>query len=501
MREQTGPRTLGELLTHRAATHGDRVAVVDETERLTYAELAARARAAARVLSGRGVRPRDRVVVQGRNEVAWVVAAYGALLAGATVVPLGARVAENERTALLEQLAPRLVVADEPSAAMDRVERVGLAQLMHLATGARAAAGTVGDLGWVDPGDQAIVICSSGTSGRVKAVPMAHWQLLRMYDDTRLALGAREDDVWAGVVPVTHSFGFNGVLLVALLAGASVRLMADYQRAQLARWVAAGEVNVLAGPPAIYHDLADQLDTAAPALRYGIVGSTEVSATEMAGLARRLGVPRFVTGYGMTETCGTVAIGDLDPVAVDPTPWMPLMPGVEARVCDASGRDLPVGAAGRILVRGYNLTRPYAAAPDLLPGGWFDTGDVGRLDGAGRLAVTGRVDDMVIVSGFNVHPAEVETVLREHPGVAQAGVVGIRDPRTGHRLAACVVPADPGNPPDREVLRTWVRDRLSPYKVPSEVVLLDALPATATGKLSRVALRRAVTDARSVSAG
>src|SRR5690606_23135199 len=179
-------------------------------------------------------------------------------------------------------------------------------------------------------------------------------------------------------------------------------------------------VNVLAGPPAIYHDLADQLDTAAPALRYGIVGSTEVSATEMAGLARRLGVPRFVTGYGMTETCGTVAIGDLDPAAVDPTPWMPLMPGVEARVCDASGRDLPVGTAGRILVRGYNLTRPYAAAPDLLPGGWFDTGDVGRLDGAGRLAVTGRVDDMVIVSGFNVHPAEVETRSEEHTSELQS---------------------------------------------------------------------------------
>ena len=498
MLDHPAPRTLGELLALRAVTHADRPAVCDEVVALSYAELAGRARAVARLLSARGVRPGDRVVVQGRNEVTWVVAAYGVLLAGGTVVPLGARVTEQERSTLIDQLIPRLAVIGHGVAVPD-TEDLDCLTFTELEAVAPCAGDGVAPDAWVDPGDQAIVICSSGTSGRLKAVPMAHWQLLRMYDDTRLVLGCREDDVWAGVVPVSHSFGFNGVLLVAFLAGASVRLVPDYRRDALAALVAAGEVTVLAGPPAIYHDLAEQLDAPAPRLRVGIVGSTEVSATEMVALARTLGVPRFVTGYGMTETCGTVAIGDLDPTTEDPTPWMPLMPGVEARICDSSGAELPAGTAGRILVRGYNLTRPYAAAPDLLPGGWFDTGDVGQVDAAGRLAVTGRVDDMVIVSGFNVHPSEVEAVLREHPGVAQVGVVGTRDPRTGHRLAACIVPTDPLDPPHREAVRAWVRDRLSPYKVPSEVVLLDELPATATGKLSRVALRQTVTGARSAS--
>lgn len=479
-------RTLGELCEFRAGTHGERVAVRDDTTTLTYAGLAAQARAVARLLSERGVVAGDRVVVQGPNRTAWVSAAFGVLLAGATVVPLGHRVPDVERHRLLAQLQPRLVLRDEASPALPG--SLSLAELEGLAAVEEPLLRE-----WGDAAAPALVLSSSGTSGTVKAVPMTHRQLLRVYDHVRLVLDATADDVWLATVPLTHSFGFNGILLTAMMAGATVRLLSDYDPARLTRLLGEERITVLAGPPTIYHDLA-AVDPGAPALhtRLGIVGSTEVSAPDMARLAQRLGIPRVVTGYGMTETCGTVALGDV-PLAPDgPQPWMVPLPGTEVRVCDERDQPVPARVPGRIQVRGHNVCRPYAAAPDLRPGGWFDTGDVGEMDDAGRLAVAGRANDTIIVSGFNVDPREVEAVLREHPAVADVAVVGVRDERSGQRLLACVVAS--GAAPDSAVLAAHVRARLTPYKVPAHYVVLDELPRTRTGKLSRAALRRMVEE-------
>ncbi|WP_244928583.1 class I adenylate-forming enzyme family protein [Nocardioides sp. W7] len=486
MIEHRGFRTLGELCEVRAGTHADRVAVRDDASTLTYAELAARARAVARLLGERGIVAGDRVAVQGPNRTAWVSAAYGVLMAGATVVPLGHRVPDAERQRLLAQLDPRLVLQDESVAPLPGA--ISFAELEALPS-EPAPLG----LEWCDIATPALVLSSSGTSGTVKAVPMTHGQLLRVYDDVRVALDATDDDVWLATVPLTHSFGFNGILLVALLAGASVRLLPDYDPGRLTRLLREERITVLAGPPTIYHDLAG-LDPGAAALntRLGIVGSTEVSAPDIARLAEQLGIPRVVAGYGMTETSGTVALGEVPSAPDGPLPWMVPLPGTEVRVCDEFDHPVAAGVRGRVQVRGHHVCRPYADAPDLRPGGWFDTGDLGELDDTGRLAVAGRVNDTIIVSGFNVDPREVEAVLREHSRVADAAVVGVHDPRSGQRLLACVIPT--GDPPRSADLAAHVRARLTPYKVPGDYVVLDELPRTRTGKLSRAALRQMVEE-------
>ncbi len=492
MADLVDARTLGELCELRARTHPTRPAVRDDELELDFASLAARARAVARFLGGQGVEVGDRVVVQGANRVTWVVAAYGVLLAGATVVPLGHRVPDPERQRLLDQLLPRLVLQDDAGTAVPGA--IAFSRLEALTPVPQPV-----DLPVVDPTSPALVLTSSGTSGAVKAVPMSHGQLLRMYGDVGSALDAEQEDVWLGVVPLAHSFGINGILLVAFLAGACVRLLPDYRPARLVRVLRSERVSVLAGPPTIYHDLAEiDPGVAAAHTRLAIVGSTEVSAPDTARLARRLAIPRVVVGYGMTETCGTVAVGELPADPDDLLPWMSPLPGVEVRVCDDSGATLPAGVPGAVQVRGYPVSRPYAGAPDLRAGPepgrrseeWFDTRDVGRLDAHGRLAVVGRADDTVIVSGFNVFPREVEAVLREHPGVADVAVVGGPDPRRGQRLVACVVATDEA--PTPEALTAHVRSRLTGYKVPSEFVFLDELPRTRTEKVSRAALRSRV---------
>ncbi|NPC96709.1 class I adenylate-forming enzyme family protein [Nocardioides sp. zg-DK7169] len=484
-----GARTLGELCELRAETHPDAVAVRDDTTSLTYAGLASRARAVARFLGERGVVPGDRVVVQGPNRTAWVSAAYGVLLAGATVAPLGHRVAVVERVRLLDRIAPRLVLQDESVAPVPGA--VGFAELGALP--AEPPGAGVRDRPSGGPEAPALVLCSSGTSGALKAVPMTHAQLLRVYDHVARVLDARGDDVWLATVPLAHSFGFNGILLVAMMTGATVRLLPGYDPARLTRLLREERVTVLAGPPTIYHDLAG-LDPDAPArhTRLGIVGSTEVSAPDMARLATRLGIPRMATGYGMTETCGTVALGEVPREPDGPLAWMTPLPDCEVRISDEAGRAVPAGARGRVQVRGYHVCRADIGAPAVSPEEWFDTGDLGELDAAGRLAVAGRANDTIIVSGFNVDPREVEAALREHPQVADVAVVGVHDPRVGQRLLACVIPA--GDAPDTAELAAHGRARLTPYKVPGEYVVLDELPRTATGKLSRAALRRMVED-------
>ena len=198
----------------------------------------------------------------------------------------------------------------------------------------------------------------------------------------------------------------------------------------------------------------------------------------------------MVAGYGMTETSGTVALGDLPAKPDGPVPWMVPLPDCEVRISDEAGAAVPPGVRGRVQVRGYHVCRADLGAPEVDPGAWFDTGDLGELDAAGRLAIAGRAGDTIIVSGFNVDPREVEAALREHPQVADVAVVGVRDARSGQRLLACVIPT--GHPPTSADLVAHGRARLSPYKVPGEYVVLDQLPRTATGKLSRAALRRMV---------
>lgn len=494
---QGGVRTLSELCELRARTHADSRAVQDDATTLTYAQLAARARAVARFLGDRGVGAGDRVVVQGPNRTGWVSAAFGVLMAGATVVPLGHRVPYVERERLLVELAPRLVLLDEsvapPPGAVTFAELDALpGELEALPAEPERLGGECHD------GGPALVLCSSGTSGEVKAVPMSHEQLLRVYEHVGGVLDATDDDVWLATVPLTHSFGFNGILLVAMMAGAAVRLLPDYDTVRLARLLREERITVLAGPPTIYHDLAG-LDMPAPHTRVAIVGSTEVSAPEMARLAAQLGIPRVATGYGMTETCGTVALGEIPSAPDGPLAWMVPLPDCEVRVCDELGGAVPAGVRGRVQVRGFHVARPYGPGHDLLPGGWFDTGDLGELDAAGRLAIAGRANDTIIVSGFNVDPHEVEAVLREHPRVADVAVVGVHDPRSGQRLLGCVVAA--GEPPSSAELSAHVRERLTPYKVPAHYVVLDELPLTGTGKLSRANLRRRLEDGPAAAAG
>lgn len=474
-------RSLAELCLVRARTHATDPIAADGDGQLTYADLAGRAAAVAEMLARQGVETGDRVAVQGRNSTTWVVATFGALLAGAVVVPVGHGASAAERDRVLSPLRPAVLLHDDDLPPVGGVTSVPFGRLAALepivATDTLPGARIGGDA-------PAIVLSSSGTTGAVKSVSMTHGQLMRMYDDVARDLGIVASDRVLVAVPLAHSFGFNGLLLVAMLSGACTRMVPSYDRTTVATIVRDEGLTVLAGPPTTYHDLAGADVGSAP--RLAIVGGQTVCMSELTRVAHSIGVDEVRIGYGMTETCGTVALGRLSLDRDEVAPSMTPMPGVEVQVRDEQGRST-TGHPGRILVRGYNLTMPCVDAPELAPGGWFDTGDLGVLDADSRLMVLGRSSDIVIVSGFNVHPREIEAVLATHPDVDQVAVVGIPDPRQGERLVACIVPRRLA--PDLAALDELAHARLSAYKAPTDYLVLDELPTTATGKLARAALR------------
>lgn len=464
--------SLADLWYERALREPGAIAVDDGTTRLTWSEALDRARGAAGLLAAHGVGPGDVVVLQGRNTVAWVVVAAATHLLGATLAPLGEEESAADRASYAGRVGARVVVAETPVAGEIPLSTP---QPAHLVPATRAPRGA---------GGPAVVLGTSGTAGHRTAVPMDHDVLLRLYDDVAGLLDIDHRDRLLGVVPLAHSFGFNGLLVIALLTGASVRLVPDRSRAALPGIVRESGVTVVCGPPTLLHDLSAAVRAGAdlgPWVRLFMTGATEIRPEVLLPMAAATGIPRVSAGYGLTQTCGTVAVcPDIARAGIGGHAPMTPLPGVEVRVLDAVGDPVPTGAPGRVVTRGYQVA---VATPD----GWFTTGDEGHLHDDGRLCVTGRLDDQLVVSGFNVDPARVETALECSPLVARAAVVGLPDARRGHRLAAVVVPA--GESRDGEAVLAAARAGLARYEVPDALVWVDDLPHTATGKLSRASVR------------
>ncbi|GAA4085548.1 FadD3 family acyl-CoA ligase [Nocardioides kongjuensis] len=483
--------SLAELWFDRARTHPDDPAVDDGRGWLTWAELLPRARAVGAALAEAGVGPGDVVVLQARNTVEWVLVAAGVHLLGATLAPLGAEEPVASRQEYAARVGARVVVAEVPVAGeLD----LGLACPPHpVPTGREIDLESADPRGVRSPGP-AVVLATSGTAGHRSTVPMDHDVLVRLYGDVAVMLDVGRGDRLLGVVPLAHSFGFNGLLVLALLTGASLRLVPERDPRALPGLVRESGATIVAGPPALLHDLAGAVlggDGLGPQVRLFMTGATEVRPDALLPLADRAGIPRVSSGYGLTQTCGTVAIcPDIGRLADAGHAPMTVVPGVEVVVVDALGSPVPPGARGRVLTRGYQVAVPTDAD------GWLVTGDEGHLHPDGTLCITGRVDDQLVVSGFNVDPVRVEQALARSPYVAQVAVVGVPDPRRGHRLVAVAVPAEGVDADGRNDAAVLAQARavLAGYEVPDTVVWMDALPHTTTGKLSRATVRRMLAE-------
>ncbi|MGI5164111.1 FadD3 family acyl-CoA ligase [Spirillospora sp. CA-253888] len=506
------PATVPALVAHAAAAHGDREALVDDEVRWTFERLCAEIERAARAALACGVRPGDRVAVWAPNGRQWIVAAVGAVCAGAVLVPLNSRYRGPEAADILLRTGARLLFTvrgflgnDYPGMLADTgVELPALERTVVLndapdwdaylkagdavpeaAYRERAAA--------VGPDDPCDIIFTSGTTGRPKGVVTAHGQNLRTFAAWSAAVTLRTGDRYLLVNPFFHTFGYKFGVLVCLLNGVTMVPEPVFDVARAVERIAAEEITVLMGPPTVFTSLLELPDRPAGTLRLAGTGAASVPAELVRRIRADLGVPDVFTAYGLSESCGVVSVCpvDADPETIAHTTGVAL-PGTEIRIVGPGGAALPPGEPGEILVRGFTVMRGYlddpeATARTITPDGWLHTGDVGVLDGRGYLRITDRIKDMFVVGGFNAYPAEIEAVLAGHPAVVEAAVVGVPDARLGETGAAFVVTRAPVEPAE---LTAWLRERLANFKVPRHFHVVDALPRNAGGKVLKQELRR-----------
>ena len=462
----------------------------------TWGELRAAAAGVAGALAGAGVGPGDRVAVGWPTSVEFVASYLGALAAGAVVVPLNPASPEPELAGELARVRPGAVLGDpgRSAALAEAAASVGVAVLDAVVPAAE------GDFDPVDCDDDApaVLLFTSGTAGEPRPAVLSHGNL-RANLEQMLALPgelARADDVAFSAVPLSHVFGLNVALGLTLATGSSLVLQERFDPAGSLALMAQESVTWLLGVPAMF-DAWAELATGPAAgglrgVRRAVSGAAALSAETAARFEERTGVALW-QGYGLTEASPAVATS-LGTGRNRPGSVGRALPGVELRLVDEAGADVLVGDPGEIWVRGRNVFQGYfedalATAEVLDAEGWLHTGDVAVVGEDGDLSIVDRRKDLVIVSGFNVYPAEVEKVAMAVPGVADAVVVGRPDPRTGEAVELVVVRGGDDAVVTEEQLRAACRASLARYKCPSSVRFVERLPHGLTGKALRRALR------------
>ncbi len=491
--------SLPEALAHGAVTAAGRLALRVDDDQISHAGLDD---AAARIggwLRGQGAGPGQRVLLCGRNSVAFGCAYLGALRAGATVVPASPALTGPELTALCAQAAIAVAFADQelagrlprpgpPVVWLDRPPGGGRLTLDAIRTGARPV-----PAGPADPDGPAILAFTSGTTGAPKGVPLSHRNLLASIRSALLAWRWRPDDVVVHALPLTHQHGL-GAVHASLLTGSAAVIGSRFEPAALARLAGQAGATVLFAVPAMYERLAGLPEAElAPLrrLRLAVSGSAPLApglAARVAGALGQLPLER----YGTTET-GLDVSQPYDGPRIPGEVGRPL-PGVELMIADETGAPRPAGQPGEILLRGPQVFGGYLGPAGLTSeafqaGGWFRTGDLGRVNPAtGGVQITGRIKELIISGGLNVTPREVELVLEQHPAVTEAAVAGLPSPRWGEEVTAWVV-ASAGAPPDPADIIAFARARLAAYKCPKQVFVVASLPRNNLGKVLRRALR------------
>ncbi|MFD2090099.1 AMP-binding protein [Blastococcus deserti] len=497
--------SLAELVRAAARRRPTAPAVVAGERRLTWAELDALVDRAAAGYAARGLTPGDRVAIQLPNGVDWLRAALGALRAGLVVVPVNTAYTDPELEYVLTDSGAALLVADA-----GRPELAGL----PLCPGPPEADGVPPEV-TVDPAAPSFLAYTSGTTGRPRGAILTA-AALRANQEQCLAMTpppVREDDRVLLVLPLFHVYGLNSGFGLVAATGACAILQETFDPRSSLALMAEQQVTAVPGAPPMYQawlaaaDATNLDDPAHPdadlrrgfaAMRMASSGAAPLPEDVWTAMRERAAVTVW-EGYGLTEAApvvaSTLATGRAKPNCIGGP-----IPGVELELRDTATTgpgsddrpdpDEPHEGPGEIWIRGPNLFAGYwpdgADGPDA--DGWLRTGDLAYRDADGDLHLVDRRSDLILVSGFNVYPAEVERVLDAHPAVAESAVIGVPDPRAGAAVRAVVV-LRPGRQVTFEDLRAHAAQSLARYKVPTSVHFLPSLPHSLTGKVSRARLR------------
>lgn len=498
--------TFDGFLTHWAKENPERLAMREADRDLSYGELEEHTAKIAKMLFGLGLKKGERIAWIGKNSDLYFALFYGAARAGIVMVPIGWRLAPAEWAFIVNDTGAKILFTGQGFEAAGEALKGQLEHVQQIVTDAEAramiAATERSPFETAGPDDAVLQLYTSGTTGNPKGAVLSNRNLFAL---RKHAEGSDQpytkwddDEVVLVAMPCAH-IGGTGLGIMAVAAGLPALILPEFTPDAVFDAIEHGGVTRLFIVPAALHIMLQQprcTQVDYSRLKYILYGAAPMPL-ELLRQCIKVFNAQFIQVYGMTETTGSIVM--LPPEDHDPAGNARMrsagkaLPGVELRVVDGNGNELPPGEVGEIWTRSSNNMEGYWNLPEattntMAEGGWIKTGDAGYLDEDGYLFIHDRVKDMIITGGENVYPAEVESAIFGHPDVLEVAVIGVPDEKWGEAVKAVCVPKS-GATVDPETVITWARERIAGFKVPRSVDVIAALPRNASGKILRKDLR------------
>jgi long-chain acyl-CoA synthetase len=511
---------LATLLEDSVRDNPDNIAVIFNEMKLPYQAINAAANQVANGLATLGIQKGDKVALSCPNIPFFPIIYYGILKAGAVVVPLNVLLKSREITYHLQDSEAKAYFCFEgteqlPMGEMgyggfqraDGCDHFFLITVNPAAPSPIADAKTMGALiadqlptfetVQTSSEDTSVILYTSGTTGQPKGAELSH---LNMVMNARLAdslFGRTDGDVHLVVLPLFHSFGQSVQMNAGFYTGAALSLLPRFDADAALGIMERDNVTFFAGVPTMYWAMlhspnVDQFDLEKISnnLRLAVSGGAAMPVEVMKAFEEKFNV-KIQEGYGLSETSPVASFNRLDRERKPGSVGLPVW-GVEMHIVDELDNQAAQGDLGEIVIRGHNVMKGYYNRPEAtaeaFQGGWFHTGDIGRMDEDGYFYIVDRVKDMVIRGGFNVYPREIEEVLMSHPKVSLAAVIGVPDEQYGEEIKAFIVPTAAADVTSDEII-AWSKENMASYKYPRSVEIRDTLPMNATGKILKSELR------------
>ncbi len=499
---------LGELVARAAAQNPNKTAIIFKDQKMTYGELNARVNKVANGLRQLGVKRGDRVALYIHNLPQFVEAFYGVQVCGATVIPMNVMYKAGEIQYIMNDAGVKAIITLAPfypnvQAIRDSVpslenavvlgaEPLPGALLWHQAFAGQSEQATP------EPGDEddvAVILYTSGTTGKPKGAMLTHKNLISNIQQVGqlTRLGVTSDDiVWLGL-PMFHSYALSVGMNSCVYYGSTMDIMERFDPTASLEMIQNNKDSILLAAPPMYvawvnHPAVGSYDLSS--LRVVSSGAAALPVAVLEKFHQLTGV-EIMEGYGLTETAPVATSNGAGPVT-KPGSIGPAIPDMEIKIFDENDQEVPVGEVGELVCRGPNVMKGYFNKPEAneeaFRNGWFHTGDMAKVDEDGYYYIVDRKKDMILVSGFNVYPREVEEVLYHHPKIADAAVVQSPDEYQGESVLAFVVLKQGQTATEQEII-DYCRNEIAVFKCPRRVEFRTELPKNMTGKVLRRELR------------
>jgi long-chain acyl-CoA synthetase len=480
------------VLSAAVAAGRDRPAVKLDDLTLTYTQLDAATAHAAGLLRAMGVEAGDRVGLQLPNVPYFPIVYFGALRLGAVVVPLNPLLKDREVAYALSDSGARVLLAWHgfADAARGGSEQAG-AECVLVTPGEfeplLGETDPVAEIADRDDGDPAVIVYTSGTTGTPKGATLTHANLAAAARVGRDLVDAGPESVTVATLPLFHVFGMSAIMNVSLQAGGLLTLVPRFEPGKVLEVIERDRATTFGGVPTMFsallhHPERERFDTSS--LTLCVSGGSALPVEVLRGFDEAFGC-KVLEGYGLSETVATATFNPPDRERKPGSIGLPVA-GVEVKIVDDDGNEVPQGERGELVMRGPVVMKGYWNRDDAtaaaMAGGWFHTGDIAVVDDDGYFSIVDRKKDLIIRGGYNVYPRELEELLYEHPAVREAAVIGVPHESLGEEVAA-VVALDPGAEALPEELRDYMKQRVAAYKYPRLVWLVDELPKGPTGKI------------------